>query len=328
MKSWRILASLSALSCLSIVACGSSSSPSEETGARAGAGGAANTGAGGAANGNGGSAGLADSGIAGRGSGGTVGAGSGGSAGAGSGGSAGAGSGGSAAAGSGGSLVAGTGGALGDAGSLGAAGATGGSGGAIAGAAGPVAGTTSIFDGKTLNGWEQGTPMLWSVVDGVIDGKGTTGGQLLMTQADYGDFRIVVSSNMVAVGGTGHLGICFWGGRTPVGGYNGCKLIIPDSKGDTWDYSLNSGLKGVTKVGTPVANPTWNTTEILCFLARGFCRVAMNGTAVLTYQEPNLKSIKAGPIGVQIHDGKNEEVQYKDVYVDPAPTVDQLLTVK
>jgi hypothetical protein len=328
MKSWCVLASLSALSCLSIVACGSSSSPSEDTGGRAGAGGAANTGAGGAATGNGGSAGVADSGIAGRGSGGTVGAGSGGSAAAGSGGSAAAGSGGSAAAGSGGSLVGGTGGALVDAGSLGAAGATGGDGGANAGPAGPVAGTTSIFDGKSLNGWEQGTPMLWSVVDGVIDGKGTTGGQLLMTQANYGDFRIVVSSNMVAVGGTGHLGICFWGGRTPVGGYNDCKLIIPDSRGDTWDYSLNAGLKGVTKVGTPAANPTWNTTEILCFLARGFCRVAMNGTAVLTYQEPNLKSIKAGPIGLQIHDGKNEEVQYKDVYVDPAPTVDQLLTVK
>jgi len=307
-----ILASLSALTCISIVACGSSSSLSDAAGGRSATGGTTNTGAGGAATGNGGSAGLADSGVAGRGSGGTVGAVSGGSA----------------AAGSGGSLVAGTGGALGDAGSLGAAGATGGGGGAVAGAAGPVAGTTSIFDGKTLNGWEQGTPMLWSVVDGVIDGKGTTGGQLLMTQSDYGDFRIVVSSNMVAVGGTGHLGICFWGGRTPVGGYNGCKLIIPDSKGDTWDYSLNGGLKGVTKVGTPAANPTWNTTEILCFFARGFCRVAMNGTAVLTYQEPNLKSIKAGPIGLQIHDGKNEEVQYKDVYVDPAPTVDQLLTVK
>jgi hypothetical protein len=349
MKSWRILASLSALSCFSILACGSSSSPSEDTGGHAATGGAANTGAGGAATGNNGSAGLADSGVAGRGSGGTVGAGSGGSAAAGSGGSrvagtggalgdagslgaaggtVGAGSGGSAAAGSGGSRVAGTGGALGDAGSLGAAGATGGGGGAITGVAGPVAGTTSIFDGKTLNGWEQGTAMLWSVVDGVIDGKGTTGGQLLMTQTDYGDFRIVVSSNMVAVGGTGHLGICFWGGRMPVGGYNGCKLIIPDSRGDTWDYSLNSGLKGVTKVGTPAANPTWNTTEILCFLKRGFCRVAMNGTAILTYQEPNLKSIKAGPIGLQIHDGKNEEVQYKDVYVDPAPTVDQLLTVK
>ena len=275
-------------------------------------GGATSTGAGGAATGAGGAAGLSGDGVAGRGTGGSVGAGAGGSI----------------VAGSGGSVMAGSGGTPGAAGSLGTAGATGGGAGSPGGAPGPVAGTTSIFDGKTLTGWVQNTNTnLWSVVGGVIDGKGTTGGQLLMTQSDYGDFRIVASSNMVAVGKTGHLGICFWGGRTPVGGYNNCKLIIPPG-GNTWDYSLGTGLKGVTKVGTPTVNPTWNTTEILCFLAKGFCRVAINGKAVVTYQEPNLKSIKAGPIGLQIHNGTNEEVQYKDVYVDPAPTVDQLLTVK
>jgi 3-keto-disaccharide hydrolase len=316
-------ATLPALLCLSIAACGSSSSSSEDAGGAAATGGrATNTGAGGTATGNGGSAGLANSGSGGAGtaSGGTVGAGSGGSL----------------ATGSGGSLVTGTGLTPGDAGSVDATGATGGAGGAIAGAPGPVAGTTSIFDGKTLIGWEQDTKTnLWSVVDGVIDGKGTTGGQLLMTQSDYGDFRIVVSSDLVAEGKTGHLGICFWGGRTPVGGYNGCKDIIPpgassDPTVNTWDYGLKpkqAGLKGVTKLGTPKINSTWNTTEILCFLAKGFCRVAINGMAVLTYQEPNLQSIQRGPIGLQLHEGTNEEVQYKDVYVDPAPTVDQLLTV-
>jgi hypothetical protein len=229
--------------------------------------------------------------------------------------------GGEGAAGEGGLLKDSGGGAVGEGGLMNDGGA--GIGSSEAGAAGPVPGTTSIFDGKTLNGWEQ-SGTLWSVVNGVIDGKGTTGGQLLMTQADYGDFRVVVSSHMVAVGGSGHLGICFWGGRTPVGGYNNCKLIIPPG-GYTWDYSLGGGLRGVTNIARPVVNPTWNTTEILCFMARGFCRVGINGTPVLTYQEPNLASIKPGPIGLQIHNGTNEEVQYKDVFVDPAPTVDKLL---
>ena len=51
----------------------------------------------------------------------------------------------------------------------------------------------------------------------------------------------------------------------------------------------------------------------------------------MTYQMPadRIKSeAHAGPLGLQIHDGTNEEVQYKDVFVDPAPTVDALLTVK
>jgi hypothetical protein len=214
--------------------------------------------------------------------------------------------------------------------------AGGGSAGATGGP-GLVAGTTSIFDGKTLNGWEQGPAMYFSVKDGVIDGKGTgkVSGQLLVTDANYGDFRIIVSSNMVLGGGTGHLGICFWGGRTPIGQYNDCKLIIPPGGPccmtgiNTWDYKLGGGLKNTTTTGKPTTNiGTWNTTEILCFLSKGFCRVALNGTAALTYQEANLSSIMAGPIGLQIHDGTNEEVQYKDVFVDPAPTVDALLTVK
>ncbi|HVZ87014.1 MAG TPA: hypothetical protein VHG72_08590 [Polyangia bacterium] len=36
----------------------------------------------------------------------------------------------------------------------------------------------------------------------------------------------------------------------------------------------------------------------------------------------------AGPVGLQSRDGTNEEAQYKDVVVDPAPTVDALLTIK
>lgn len=213
------------------------------------------------------------------------------------------------------------------------------------GAAGPVAGTYSIFDGKDLNCWDQSNPPLFSVVNGAVDGKGPTGGELLVTDTNgsmpvsvYGNFRIVVSSILVNDGGSGHLGICFWGGSSPLGQYNNCKLIIPPW-GDTWDYKLGGGLQGVTGIASsPTQNAgTWSTTEILCWLdglnQKGFCRVAIDGTAVLTYQEPNLASIQPGPIGLQIHvsgqDAPNEEeVQYKDVFLDPAPTVDMLLTVE
>ena len=48
------------------------------------------------------------------------------------------------------------------------------------------------FDGKSLAGWVEGPAMLWSVVEGTLDGKGTTRGQLLMTDEDYRDFRVIV----------------------------------------------------------------------------------------------------------------------------------------
>src|SRR6185436_18945890 len=63
---------------------------------------------------------------------------------------------------------------------------------------GPTAGMTKLDDGMTLNNFEQGTPMLFTVKDGALDGNGTTGGALLITKNDYADFRLIVSSRMVS----------------------------------------------------------------------------------------------------------------------------------
>ena len=194
---------------------------------------------------------------------------------------------------------------------------------------GPTAGMTKLDNGTTLDGWEQGTPMLFSVKDGALDGNGTTGGALLMTKGDYADFRLIVSSRMVANTGKGHLGICFWGGHTPVGKYNGCKLLIPPG-GGSWDYAGSGGLPGITKTPGVTAkfnSMEWHTTEIVCHQATGTCRMATDGVDQLTYKEPNPGRLKKGPIGLQIHAGTSE-VQYKDVWVDAAPADDKLRTVK
>jgi hypothetical protein len=194
---------------------------------------------------------------------------------------------------------------------------------------GVTEGMTRLFDGTTLMGWEQGTPMLFTVKDGALDGEGTTNGALLITSADYGDFRLIVSSRMVANMKGGHLGICFWGGHAPAGKYNGCKLLIPPG-GGSWDYGGGGGLPGITK--TPGAmggfnSMMWHQTEIVCHIATGTCRMATDGVDLLTYKEPNPARLKKGPIGLQIHAGTSE-VQYKDVWVDPAPADSTLRTAK
>jgi hypothetical protein len=198
---------------------------------------------------------------------------------------------------------------------------------AMPGLPGTVPGTVSVFDGTTLDGWE-GNTKLWSVKEASLDGNGTTGGALLVTKMDYDDFRLVVSSRMVSNAKGGHLGICFWGGRsTPPGGYSGCKLVIPPG-GGSWDYAGSGGLPGITKPMTGKFDVAqWHTTELLCHKAAGTCRMAVNGIEVLNYKEPNPARLKKGPIGVQIHAGTSN-VQYKDVFIDPAPKDDKLFTVK
>jgi hypothetical protein len=208
------------------------------------------------------------------------------------------------------------------------AGATAPADGPPAAGSGATAGMTKIFDGMTLDGWEQGTPMLFSVKDGAIDGQGTTNGALVITKDDYGDFRLIVSSRMVANMKGGHLGICFWGGHAPAGKYNGCKLLIPPG-GGSWDYAGGGGLPGITK--TPGAmggfnSMQWHQSEIVCHIATGTCRMATDGVDLLTYKEPNPGRLKKGPIGLQIHAGTSE-VQYKDVWIDPAPADGDLRTV-
>jgi hypothetical protein len=163
------------------------------------------------------------------------------------------------------------------------------------------------------------------VKDGAIDGTAQKGGQLIMTKDDYDDFRFVVSSRRVSM--TEHLGICFWGGRTPVWKYNGCKLLIPPG-GGSWDYGGSGGLPGITMYDHPKLDPqTWHVTELLAHLKTGTVDMAVDGVRVLTYKEPNPGKLKKGPIGLQIH-ANASEVQYKDVYVEVNPAVDKLLTVK
>jgi hypothetical protein len=194
---------------------------------------------------------------------------------------------------------------------------------------GATAGMTKLDDGTTLTGWEQGTPMLFKPKDGTLDGEGTTNGALLVTKDDYSDFRLIVSSRMVANTGKGHLGICFWGAHAPAGKYNGCKLLIPPG-GGSWDYAGSGGLPGLTRTPGVTAkfdSMQWHTTEVVCHQATGTCRMATDGVDQLTYKEPNPGRLKKGPIGLQIHAGTSE-VQYKDVYVDSMPADDKLRTVK
>jgi hypothetical protein len=231
-----------------------------------------------------------------------------------------------------------SGGSVGSGGS-GDAGDTGGAGGEVADAGGPVwpdsgplyaadggiatpPGMISIFDGKTLDGWS-GNPGIWSIKDDAIDGLTQNGGQLIVTVADYGSFRIVGRARMPQ--SDNHLGICFWGGRGGYG-YNGCIDFVPPS-GSIWDYGGGNGIRTYKYVwmGVPVLKTDWHQFEILANLQTGVVHMGVDGHEFPVYTDTRLEKRKKGPIGLQIHAGFSE-VQYKDLAVEVDPKEDRLLT--
>jgi len=190
--------------------------------------------------------------------------------------------------------------------------------------ANPPAGTgtmVKLFDGTTLDGWD-GNPKIWSVKDGAIDGLSTTGGQLIYTKGDYDSFRLTLESRLVSK--TQHLGVCFWGERSPTWGYANCILVIPPS-GGMWDY--HKGVKSPPHTNPAKANvdsSMWHKSEILANAATGEVHMAVNGIEVLIYK--NMTGLKKGPIGLQIHNGSSE-VQYRELYLEENPKEQRLLTV-
>lgn len=200
--------------------------------------------------------------------------------------------------------------------------------------------TIQLFNGKNLEGWE-GYSDLWSVKDGVIVAKST--GPLkystyLLTKRKFTDFRLVFAAKLVE--SEMHSGIAFWGEVYPKADgkvtdpkadrseytYKGHLVMFPSNWG-MYDLFGRNGLKvdggPAKKVGK---QHDWNDMEILAQGNR--VRVAVNGTQVVDWRDPEPNRIKEGPIGLQLHSNKvPEEVQFKGLVLTTFPE-DKLTTVK
>jgi hypothetical protein len=190
--------------------------------------------------------------------------------------------------------------------------------------------TISLFNGKNLDGWE-GHRALWSVRDGVIVGKNTKPvpvSTYLLTRRTFRDFRLTAAVKLVE--SEMHSGIAFWGRVAPERGdrytYAGHLVMFPSA----WGMYDLYGRNGLPVDGGPARKVgkqhDWNRLEIL---ARGNrVRVAVNGTAVVDWSDPQPDRIKPGPIGLQLHSNTvPQEVHFKDLVLTTYPD-DKLTTVK
>ena len=201
--------------------------------------------------------------------------------------------------------------------------------------------TIKLFDGKSLDGWE-GYSDLWSVKDGVIVAKNTDPlkySTYLLTKGKYTDFRLTFAAKLVT--SEMHSGVAFWGEVYPKADgkvqdpktdrsehtYKGHLVMFPSG----WGMYDLFGRNGLPVDGGPAKKVgkqhDWNDIEILAQGNR--VRVAVNGTQVVDWRDPEPDRIKEGPIGLQLHSNKvPQEVHFKGLVLETFPKEDKLLTVK
>jgi putative membrane-bound dehydrogenase-like protein len=195
-------------------------------------------------------------------------------------------------------------------------------------AAAPV----SLFDGKTLDGWE-GDPAWWRVEAGEIRGGSTTQNVprnfFLATNKSYQNFELRVKLRLT---GTGFVnsGVQIRSVRVPnnteMSGYQ--VDFGPGWYGKLYDESRrNKVIADSTDpkaVQAAVKEGDWNEYRIRAEGRR--LRSWINGVPALDYTEADATIATDGRIGLQIHSGGKAVIQAKDIEIEELPATPAEMT--
>jgi hypothetical protein len=196
-----------------------------------------------------------------------------------------------------------------------------------------------IFDGKTLDGWEQSPAGSFVVKAGAIASTGK--GAHAWTKEDYGEFRIFFTVRQVS----GDHKPCTTlfntrpaAGKAPARGLSGIQFQPP--LGGSWDYRPGkNSAPDATHWMYPMPRPTfdvkkWHRCEILARAStgefRGACceiegKDSCKGQEVLHYKDATAG--KKGPFALMMHNGGLFD-EYKDIWLETDPVGDELVSTK
>jgi hypothetical protein len=193
--------------------------------------------------------------------------------------------------------------------------------------AGLGAAPVSLFDGKTLNGWEGETTKVWRVEDGVIVGGSFAGNprnEFLVTKQKYFNFRLKLEYKLIGTEGFVNGGVQFRSVRIaqPAHEMSGYQADIgAGHSGSLYDESrrkkflaraTDEQLKRLEKPGE------WNRYEIRCEGPR--VQLFLNGEKTVDYTETEPAIAAAdGLIALQIHGNCAAEIAFRNLTLEPLP---------
>lgn len=183
----------------------------------------------------------------------------------------------------------------------------------------------SLFDGKSLKGWE-GNLDIFRAEDGSIVGgtlkDAIPRNEFLCTAKEYGDFELRLKVKLLGDPKTANAGIQIRSRRIPdhheMIGYQA------DMGQHYWGCLYDeSRRRKVLAAPDPeelarVLKPNdWNDYRIRCIGKR--IQLWINGHQTVDYTEPDDSIEQTGLIGLQIHSGPPSEAWYKDILLEEHP---------
>src|SRR6185437_1692702 len=186
--------------------------------------------------------------------------------------------------------------------------------------------SVSIFDGKTLTGWE-GDTKFWRVEDGQIVGGKAGATQphnvFLATQKSYSNFDLHLKLKLVGTEGFVNTGIQFRSVRVPnnfeMSGYQA-------DAGEGYWGSLYDETRRDAPLQQPLDpaamkkafhNQDWNDYRVRTEGAH--VETWLNGVKCVDYVEKLPNIAQDGKIGLQIHGGGKTLVYFKDITIEELP---------
>ncbi|MBI2479087.1 MAG: DUF1080 domain-containing protein, partial [Planctomycetia bacterium] len=195
---------------------------------------------------------------------------------------------------------------------------------------------TSLFDGRSLDGWEviERDRQWWTVADGAI-----TGGSLeqkvpyntfVSTKESFHNFELTLQIRIQGTEGFINSGIQIRSIRVPNSSeMSGYQVDAGDGWwGKIYDESRRNKVVGqaadLGAVNRAVRKNDWNEYKIRAEGRRS--RSWINGVAALDYTEQDGNIALDGHIGVQAHGGGKVLVQFKDIMIERLPPTADAMT--
>jgi hypothetical protein len=180
----------------------------------------------------------------------------------------------------------------------------------------------SLFDGRTLAGWEGNTDN-WRVEDGAIVAgaldRRQPHNEFLATTRDFGDFDLRLQYKVEGSGGFVNGGVQFWSQRIPgnfeVSGYQAD--LGADTDGNLYDESRRNRNVAVAPpdVRKRALNPGgWNDYRIRAEGAH--IQIWLNGIKTVDYTENEAAIPHRGKFALQIHGGASTKVSYRMLAIE------------